>query len=64
LRTSSGAFCFNGITRANVLSVARAAGVPATKGNFAPDDLLAATEAFVTGTLGGLTPVSTIDGRA
>ncbi|NJC09787.1 aminotransferase class IV [Polymorphobacter fuscus] len=64
LRTSSGAFCFNGITRANVLAVARAAGMAVTEGDFAPDDLLAASEAFVTGTFGGLTPVAAIDGRS
>ena len=64
LRTSSGAFCFNGITRANVLAVARDAGLSVVEGDFAPDDLIDASEAFVTGTFGGLTPVAAIDGRA
>jgi branched-chain amino acid aminotransferase len=63
LRTSSGAFCFNGITRANVLAVARAAGMAVAAGDFAPDDLHTASEAFVTGTFGGLTPVAAIDGQ-
>jgi branched-chain amino acid aminotransferase len=64
LRTSSGAFCFNGITRANVLAVARADGLAVATADFAPDDLVGASEAFVTGTFGGLTPVAAIDGRA
>jgi branched-chain amino acid aminotransferase len=64
LRTSAGAFCFNGITRANVLAVAREAGMVVAEADFAPDDLIGASEAFVTGTFGGLTPVAAIDGRA
>ncbi len=64
LRTSSGAFCFNGITRDNVLAVARDAGMAVVAGDFAPADLHGASEAFVTGTFGGLTPVAAIDGRA
>ncbi len=64
LRTSSGVFCFNGITRANVLAVARADGMAVRADDCPPDDLAHATEAFVTGTFGGLTPVAAIDGRA
>lgn len=64
LRTSSGAFCFNGITRANVLAVARQAGLAVAEADFAPADLIDASEAFVTGTFGGLTPIAAIDGRA
>ncbi len=64
LRTSRGAFCFNGITRANVLAVARAAGLPVALGDFPPADLIGASEAFVTGTFGGLTPVAAIDRAA
>jgi branched-chain amino acid aminotransferase len=64
LRTATGAFCFNGITRANVLAVARKAGLAVAEADFAPDDLIGASEGFVTGTFGGLTPVAAIDGRA
>ena len=64
LRTSSGEYCFNGVTRANVLALCEAHGVPVRRGDFPPADLLAADEAFVTGTFGGLTPVRSIDGRA
>ena len=63
LCTSTGDYCFNGVTRANVIALARANGIPLKLGNFVPDDVAAADEAFVTGTFGGLTPVRSIDGR-
>ena len=47
-----------------MLAVARAAGVAVAEADFAPADLIGATEAFVTGTFGGLTPVAAIDGHA
>jgi branched-chain amino acid aminotransferase len=62
LRTSTGEFCFNGVTRANVIALAKANGVPIKLGDFTLDDAHAADEAFVTGTFGGLTPVREIDG--
>lgn len=62
LCTSTGEFCFNGVTRANVIALARANGIPLDIGNFALDDAHKADEAFVTGTFGGLTPVREIDG--
>lgn len=62
--TSSGEFCFNGITRGNVMALARANGVEMRSGNFVLEDVYAAQEAFVTGTFGGLTPVRSLDGRA
>ena len=64
VRTSTGAFCFNGVTRANVIALARVNGIAITLGNFALADVAQADEAFVTGTFGGLTPVRSIDGRA
>lgn len=63
LCTSSGEYCFNGITRANVLALARANGIDVRQGDFPPEVLNGASEAFVTGTFGGLTPVAAIDGR-
>ncbi len=63
LCTASGEFCFNGITRANVLALARGNGIAVREEDFPPDALLAASEAFVTGTFGGLTPVAAIDAR-
>jgi len=64
LCTSTGDYCFNGVTRANVISLARANGMAMKAGNFTLDDVRGAQEAFVTGTFGGLTPVRSIDGRA
>jgi branched-chain amino acid aminotransferase len=61
--TSTGAYCFNGVTRANVIALAKRHGVPIRLADFRLDDVGAADEAFVTGTFGGLTPVRSIDGR-
>jgi len=61
--TSTGVFCFNGVTRANVIELVRVNGIALHIGNFTLSDVAAADEAFVTGTFGGLTPVRTIDGR-
>ncbi|HEY7977116.1 MAG TPA: aminotransferase class IV, partial [Rhizomicrobium sp.] len=63
VRTSTGEFCFNGITRDNVIALCRENNIPIRLANFLPDDLTKADEAFVTGTFGGLTPVREIDGR-
>jgi branched-chain amino acid aminotransferase len=63
VRTSTGDYCFNGVTRANVIALCRENGVPITQGDFELDDVHAADEAFVTGTFGGLTPVREIDGH-
>lgn len=61
--TSTGSHCFHGVTRANVIALCRANGIPITLGNFTLNEVLAAEEAFVTGTFGGLTPVRSLDGR-
>jgi branched-chain amino acid aminotransferase len=61
--TSTGEFCFNGVTRGNVIELCRAHGVAIRLGHSAPGELAAADEAFVTGTFGGITPVREIDGR-
>lgn len=63
LWTSSGRYCFNGITRATILRLARAAGIPVVEGDYTLAEVYSASEAFVTGTLGGITPVSMVDGR-
>ena len=62
VRTSSGEFCFNGVTRANVIRLCHDNGVPIALGDFQVEDARGADEAFVTGTFGGLTPVREIDG--
>lgn len=61
---SSGLYNFNGITRQTVLRLARENGLTVYEGDFTLAQTYAADEAFVTGTLGGLTPVRMIDGRA
>jgi len=61
--TSTGDYCFNGVTRGNVIGLCRNHGIPIHLGNFALDDVHEADEAFVTGTFGGITPVREIDGR-
>jgi len=63
LWTSTGQHCLNGITRALVLEVARAAGWEVHEREFSLVDVYGADEAFVTGTFGGLTPVVEVDGR-
>jgi|SRR5579863_4599877 len=63
LWTSSGGFCLGGITREAVLTAAREAGIQAQERDFSLFDVYGADEAFCTGTFGGLTPVSKIDGR-
>lgn len=63
VRTSSGAYCFNGVTRANVIRLCERHGAPIRLGDFTLEDARGADEAFVTGTFGGLTPVRSLDGR-
>jgi branched-chain amino acid aminotransferase len=62
--TSTGDYCMNGITRAKVLQLCRANGIPAFERNFSLVDVYGAEEAFLTGTFGGQTPVAEIDGRS
>lgn len=61
--TSTGEYCFNGVTRGNVISLCHENRVPIRLGDFALDDAHEAEEAFVTGTFGGITPVREIDGH-
>jgi len=63
LWTSTGATCFNGITRARVIRLWQEAGGTVLQKDFTLAEVYGADEAFVTGTLGGLTPVTMIDGR-
>lgn len=61
--TSTGQYCMNGITRGKVIEVCEQAGIPCYQKNFSLFDVYGADEAFVTGSFGGLTPVTKIDGR-
>jgi branched-chain amino acid aminotransferase len=63
LWTSTGAYSFKGITQTNVIDAWRAAGNIARECDFTLAQVYSADEAFVTGTLGGVTAVTRVDGR-
>ena len=63
LGTPATAACPEGVTRQAVLDLAAAGGIPAEVGDFSLTQLYSADELFVTGTMGGLTPVLALDGR-
>lgn len=61
--TSTGDYCMNGITRQKVIDLCHANGIACFERNFSLVDTYGADEAFLTGTFGAQTPVSTLDGR-
>ena len=61
--TSTGDYCMKGITRGKVIDLCRSNGIPVFERNFSLYETYAADEAFLTGTFGGQTPVSEIDGK-
>lgn len=63
LWTSTGRYNFNGITRKKVIKLYSDAGHVVRQKDFTLAEVYSASEAFVTGTLGGITPVTRIDGR-
>ena len=63
LHTPSTVACPEGITRQAVLDLAASDGIPFAVGDYSLTQLYNADEIFVTGTMGGLTPVLAIDGR-
>lgn len=63
LWTSTGLFSFKGITQATVAAAWREAGGQVRECDFTLAQVYSADEAFVTGTLGGVTPVVRVDGR-
>jgi branched-chain amino acid aminotransferase len=64
LATPTTAACPEGVTRATVLRLAAAAGIPSAEGDYTLPQLYNASEVFVTGTMGGLAPVVSVDGRS
>ena len=62
--TSTGAYCMNGITRHNVIRICEQNSITCLQKDFSLFDVYSADEAFVTGSFGGLTPVTSIDGRS
>ena len=63
LATPTTVSCPEGITRAAVLELAASAGITCQPGDYTLPQLYNAEEAFVTGTMGGLAPVVSVDGR-
>jgi len=64
LGTPAPAACPEGITRAAVLELAADARIECAVGDYSLVQLYNADEVFVTGTMGGIAPVISIDGRA
>ena len=56
--------CPEGITRASILELCAAEGIECLVGDWSLADLYTADEVFVTGTMGGLSPVVVVDGRS
>ena len=61
--TSTGRYCFKGITRGHAIMLCRDHGISVEERDFTLAECHAADEAFVTGTFGGVTPVASLDGR-
>ena len=55
--------CPEGITRASILELCAVEGIESFVGDWSLADVYTADEVFVTGTMGGLAPVVTVDGR-
>jgi branched-chain amino acid aminotransferase group I len=64
LVTPTADHCLPGITRATVLELARENGIEAVERRVSLSEFYAADEVFTTGTMGELSPVLAIDGRA
>ena len=63
LGTPTTVSCPEGITRAAVLELAASAGVACAEGDYTLPQVYTADEVFVTGTMGGIAPVTAVDGR-
>src|ERR1700730_136921 len=63
LWTSTGRYSFKGITRRMIAELYRAHGGVVREIDFTLAEVYSANEAFVTGTLGGVTAVTRVDGR-
>lgn len=63
VRTPTTRACPEGITRATVLEICAVESVAVEIGDWSLTDVYNADEVFVTGTMGGITPVTRVDGR-
>jgi len=64
VRTPTTRACPEGITRATVIDLCATAGIPYEVGDWSLTDVYSSDELFVTGTMGGLAPVISVDGRS
>ncbi len=64
LRTPPEQSVLLGITRRSILELARHDGIPVEEVALRPEDLFAASEAFLTGTSAGVWPIDSVDGKA
>ena len=60
--TSTGDYCMNGVTRQKIIDLCHDNGIVVKERNYSLVDTYSADEAFLTGTFGAQTPVSTLDG--
>ncbi len=63
VRTPTTRGCPEGITRSTILRLCDSEAIPCYVGDLSLSDVYCADEVFVTGTMGGLTPVVAVDGR-
>ena len=61
--TSTGDYCMNGITRKKIIEICKLNQISIYETNFSLVDVYSAAAAFITGTLGSLVSVKSIDGR-
>lgn len=63
VKTPTTKACPEGITRETIAEVCAEEGLPTEIGDFSLTQIYTADEVFVTGTMGGVTPVVAVDGR-
>lgn len=61
--TSTGKYCLHGITRQNIINLCNENGIEVYEKDFSLVEVYSAEESFVTGTFGGVKPVTEVDGR-
>ena len=62
--TSTGQYCLNGITRLKTIEICKKNHISCHEKNFTFEDISDCEEAFVTGTFGGIIPVSTLEDKS
>lgn len=63
VKTSTGQYCIDGVTRGAVLRICAEHQIECAQTEFSLVDVYSADEAFVTGTFAGVVPVRSVDGR-